>query len=452
MLPTKLRDLFRQRIAVIVIIIGILLQTCNKSSNLGSDLLSDEWINASGLDTFSLSMEPYVQDSLVYASAGFPNTFFAGSVKDPYFGTLESEIYTQLYFAITNETDFLTRPIDSVVLSLRYDSTSYFGQPDAVNGIHVHTLTDTLYLSKTYYKNEVIHHYDPNELGSVKNFIPNLRDSVKFNINSVEYTYAPQLRIPLDTAKFMGILRAFDDSVFTSLTYFTNAFPGIAIHSDATQALLAIALTNTDSRITIYYNPTDTTKGTFEFNLGLMRISTNRNNNAGSRAEQFELGTNLSDSLSYIGGFGGVDTRIKIPYHKSWDSLLVNYAVLELVSPEQPTDPSSIYKRPPVLNLKEVSSGKPASIVDALYASSFNNTSDFIRYFGGAPIQSVINGETVYKYRFNITGYFTEMKKQKKDLDIIATSLAKTQSPNRLVVGGPKHERYPAKLILVLSQ
>lgn len=168
MLPTKLRDLFRQRIAVIVIIIGILLQTCNKSSNLGSDLLSDEWINASGLDTFSLSMEPYVQDSLVYASAGFPNTFFAGSVKDPYFGTLESEIYTQLYFAITNETDFLTRPIDSVVLSLRYDSTSYFGQPDAVNGIHVHTLTDTLYLSKTYYKNEVIHHYDPNELGLSK--------------------------------------------------------------------------------------------------------------------------------------------------------------------------------------------------------------------------------------------------------------------------------------------
>lgn len=439
----------------IYILFVILLHTsCNKSSTLGSDLISDEWIKASGVDSFDLSMSGYSEDSLIYASAGFPSTFYTGKLSDPFFGRYSSEIYSQLYFAITNDLTFLHSKIDSVVLSIKYDTAAFLGNPREIQNIHIYPLSEALDLSKNYYNDVKINYSKTDELGSLTNYLPNLQDSVKFKIKDIEYAYSPQLRIPIDSGKFMGLLRSFPDSAFISLNYFNDAFKGIAIVSDATNSMLAFALANLDTKFNIYYNVDDTTKSIFSINLGLSRVSTNQIDNQGSLVEHFIKDTDptLRDSLGFVQGFGGTDLRIKIPYNDVWSTKLVNHAILELISPNLVGDDPTQYKRISLMTIKELSTGKPISIVDAAFASSFVSTSDYIRYFGGNPVQTSINGELVYKYRFNITGYFTQMKKQKSGLDMVLAPVSKVQNGSRLIVGGHKNTKYPAKLVLVFSE
>ncbi|MEO6189358.1 MAG: DUF4270 family protein [Saprospiraceae bacterium] len=433
-----------------VIFLQISLEfSCNKSSTLGSDLLSNEWINAQGVDTFSMTSSSYIQDSLIYGSPGFPTTLFVGKLEDPIFGSYYSEMYSQLYFGLTKEVGFLNSTIDSIVLSIRYDTSAFFGDPDGLQSVHVYPLIDSLDYSKIYYK-DVKLNYSSMEFGSLINFKPNLTDSIKFKIKDVEYGYAPQLRIKLDTFKFMNLMRSFPDTVFNNLSSFNRNFPGIALVSDANTSLLGLLPNSNESRITIYYS-SDTIKAQFVFSLGLSRVSTNQINNQGSKVESFVNHNVSGDSIGFIQGFGGTDLRIKIPYHPEWANQLVNYAVLEIVSPDILGDDPKKFKRPTFLNIKELSNGKPVNILDAAFALSYNNLNSYVNYFGGSPVKTILNGEEVYKYKFNITAYFTQMKKAKADLDLIITPLFKVQSPNRLIVGGNKNSKYPSKLILVLS-
>lgn len=50
---------------------------------MGSDLISDEWIHAKGVDTFKFDISYYELDSLLLAYAGLPNTYFVGKMDDP---------------------------------------------------------------------------------------------------------------------------------------------------------------------------------------------------------------------------------------------------------------------------------------------------------------------------------------------------------------------------------
>lgn len=434
---------------LLFIVLSISLQ-CNKSSRIGSDLLSDEWINAAGEEYFNIKFSPFQQDSIIFASPGFPSTFYLGHVLDPNFGKYDSEIYTQLFFGVTRELDFLQKPVDSVVISVRYDTASFFGNPNATQNVTLHLLKDTLISSQFYYKNVKLN-YNTEPIGSTGDFIPNLKDSVKFKIGEVEYGYGPQLRFALDTGKFMSLLRSFPDSAYSNLNYFNSLFLGLALVSTGNESLLPLSLPSSESRITIFYKLTDTTQAQFVFNFGIARISSNNTDPQNSKVMEFVNGQLSADSLGFIQGFGGTDVKIQIPYDSSWSEKLINYAVLELSSPVIPGDNTNYFKRPTLLNLRDVSNGRPSNIIDSDFGISFNNTTDYIRYFGGSPQEITENNEIIYKYKFNITGYFTQKKKAKKDLDFIVTLLSKSQSPNRLIIGGSKNQKYLPKLKLVLS-
>ncbi|MEP7195067.1 MAG: DUF4270 family protein [Saprospiraceae bacterium] len=429
----------------------LIFSSCNKSNTLGSDLISNEWINAVGIDSFSFNTNSFIQDSIICAASGFPGTFFIGKIKDPIFGDYNSEIYSQLNFAVTREISFLHRTVDSVILSLRYDTASFFGNPQDLQSIKVFTLIDTLEVSKTYYCKDLKLKYSNDELGSLMNFKPNLSDSIHYKINNVDYSFAAQLRMNLDTSKFMSIMRNLSDTVFSNLNLFTKLFPGIAIVPDNTSSLMAFLASNLESRITIFYNSTDTTKAQFSFYFGPSRVSANSTDNTGSRVENYAKNIESGDSIAFIQGFTGADMRIKIPYQASWNNSLVNYAVLEINSPELTIDNTTYYKRPQLLVVKDYNSGRPVNIIDAAYGLSLNNFTDYQNFFGGNAKEITLNGEKVYQYKFNITGHFLQAKKSKKDIDIIISPLLKTERANRLIIGGNKNSKYPAKLRLVFS-
>ncbi|NOT36261.1 MAG: DUF4270 family protein [Saprospiraceae bacterium] len=436
-----------------IICLFLFLQiSCNKTSDLGTDLISDDWIHAIGVDYTNIKLSAIHEDSLTYAAAGFPPTLFVGNTEDPIFGTLKAELFTQLNFAVTKELAFLKGSVDSIILSVKYDSSSSYGDLEALHSIHVYQLQDTLKVSKAYMHSDLNIRYSPEILGTLNNFKPNLKDSVKFKIDTIQYGFSPQLRIPLDTNKFMGILRNFSDTVFNNLSSFYEQFRGLAIVPQNKASLLALQPSNSESRVTIYYT-IDNKKAQFNFFFGSSMVSYNRVDNSNSKAEPFIKNTVSGDSIAFMQGFNGTSLRVQIPYDSTWNERLIKYAVLEIYSPEVSGDDTKLYKRPPYVMVKDKNTPQPyQNIIDARYALASNSLNELIRSFGGNLSKTTLNGEEVSLYRCNITGHFINAKKAKKDIDIILSPLYKVYRADRLVIGGSKNSKYGTKLKLVFSE
>ena len=227
----------------------LIVAACDKSSTLGSDLISDEWIHAKGVDTFKFDISYYELDSLLLAYAGLPNTYFVGKMDDPVFGKTDAALYTQIRFVNTKEFEFLRIPIDSVVLALRYDQLGSYGDSLLPHTVEVYPLMDTLGINVRYYEGFSAV-YGNTLLGKLENFTPNYRDSVKVKFNAVTNVYAPQLRIPLDTAVFMNIMRNLPDTPFSNVDTFVRLFPGIALIAKQNASMLSLIPASEQSRIT----------------------------------------------------------------------------------------------------------------------------------------------------------------------------------------------------------
>ena len=431
--------------------------SCDKNETLGNGLISDEWVNAKGVDTFNFSVKPYQQDSLLTAYAGLPGTFLLGKMNDPIFGKVEAEFYSQIRFIPTKERSFLSNKIDSIVMSIRYDTVEFYGNPLKHQKIEVFQLDEPLN-QRTKYYSDFKAKLKPTRLGILDQFVPNRSDSVKVTQNNVTTAFYPQLRIPLDTAVFMDILRKMPDTAFTNVDSFIYLFPGIGLVASQDASMMALNPGNSDSRITIYYQINDTTQGQFVFNMGDFAVKAPhiKVDNSTAPAGSFISGQTTGDSLIFIQGMSGGDARLQISYDSNWANKFLNFAVLEFFVAELPGDNLSWFKPSGLLFLQDLSSGKEEDIRDYTIGRNLSrdltNLSQYLSICGGNPVTVTENGVNIYRYRFNISAHFQKTIREKKGLDLLITPLYKTESAQRVVLYGNKHSKYPAKLRLVYSE
>ncbi len=440
-----------------LLILTPFLSSCDKSETLGNEIIKDEWIHAAGIDSFRFDISHYRFDSLLTAFSTIPSAFFLGKMNDPLFGKSEAEIYTQLRFVSTKNYSFLRLPVDSVVLSLRYDTPGFYGDPNLPQTIEVYPLLDALSPTQRYYSNFKAN-LGTTLLGKLDNFIPNTTDSVRLSSNGVTTVLAPQLRIPLDTTVFMGIMRGFVDTPFYSVDTFLKYFPGIGLVAKQEASMMSLLPSNQDSKITIYYKVDDTTRREFVFNMGQLaakapHLSTNP---AGSPAELFTNGSQTGDSVFYIQGFTGPDARLSMPYSPGWDQRFINYAVLQFYMAVEKPEDTARFGPLDLLTLQDLSGTSPTDILDFAiaksYSSNFANLRDYLAIFGGNPIRDTLDGTPVLRYNFNITAHFQKTRKEKKGLELLITPLFKTETARRVALFGNKHSRFPARLKLVYSE
>jgi hypothetical protein len=439
-----------------------LTYSCNDFDSFGSDLLDSDWINAKGVDTFKLTAKSAEYDSLITFRNGFTtlgrsnfvnSSFPIGKMVDPLFGNVTAGFGTQLRI-ITDNTNFLKRTVDSVVLSLRFDTSLFYGlNKEAVN-ISVYPLSAPFNLSSIYYSNSVLQYDVSKKLGGLTGYYPT-KDSLK-NIreNDTLVNVYPQLRIPMDTTVIMPILRSYPDSVYSTLDSFNIAFNGIAIVCEQGNGILSVLPSHTDSRMTVYYHDagTSTMQSRQEFNMGSFAIKTPYYtiDNQNTTAAQCIDGTISGDSLLCLQGFEGRDIHLTIPYDSTWDHKFINFAVLQFYVAELPGDDKTNYSLPELLEVFDINSGTRDEIEDVLLG--LNTLNNYKRIFGGNPIEKDVNGTSLYTYKMNITRHFQNAQKAKKPMELIISPLFKKESPARAVLFGPGHSQYPAKLLLTFSE
>ena len=445
-----------QSIGVVSLILAVFfLNSCNTFEDFGADQLSNEWINAKGIDTFNFSVIPFQQDSVVSAYSGIPSTFLLGNISEPILGKMEAGFCTQLRFVPEKERLFLKNTIDSIVLSLRYDTSEFYGNYKTPMTVEVYPLTTQLSIGTRYYSKDKFQ-YGTTKLGSLDQFVPNL-DSVKITTNKIEYSFAPQMRIPIDTGLFMNILRTAPDTVFTAIDSFLNYFPGLAIVAKQANSLVSVFPASSDSRLTIYYKgDTSQLQFTFTMSSSAAKAPFMSVDPVGTPCQDFISKSLSGDSLIFIQGLNGTDARITMPYDSNWSNRLINYAVLEFYVAKLPGDQLDIYAPCDILFPQDLSSGKPVNTRDFEIArNASQDLLDLNRYtqvIGGDPVLVQVNGQDVYRYKMNITAHFKQLQKTKKSLDLLLSPLFKTESANRVVLYGNKHSQYRAKLNVIYSE
>ncbi len=443
--------------------------SCSPDSGIGSNILPDNnTLNANFNDTTTLRTSLVLEDSVITNGV---NAFFLGSYNDPIFGETKASIYAQVTPAVNGANPFTvvgtfyngttgvpaTRVIlDSVVFSIPYVFTTpnYYGvlSPQTVQ---VYSLDKQMYPDTSYYSSTVIPH---STLLGERIVTPNITewDSTRYSNTRIEpcpiYNY-PRFKVRLnqqwgqkwvDTA-LSGVINITGrgDSILLNQAFFIHDFPGIYITTNSPMqfpgqgSLWFMNLYDAGAGVFFYMKiinsngtTTDTTYSIPQLGMSSEHIAFSHfdhNYKTTSFYAPHKVGTPINSQLStYVQGFGGVTTKINMPYIMNWvknNKVIVNRAELDI--PVQTQD-IGIYAPPAQMYLIGINDTSTVPTT-----ATFTLPDEYTTYYGGT------YDEFNHEYTFDIAEYIQNVfdKKTIEDgLYLLGGSSA--ISPSRVVLYG----------------
>lgn len=418
------------------------ISSCVDPTDLGSDLLTEDRAEVNFIDTLTLKATTIIgEPQFVYGPsvAEQQSSYMVGMMTDPIFGRSTSNIYAQPRLDFFNP-NFSNTVLDSVVLVLPYnvDTLAYYGNLNQEYSLDVHRINESFDRNRFYFS-DTSFSVDPAPIGSLS-FVPRPFDSLDvFQYNSTfidTLRYPPHLRIPL-SADFGNELLQLDSATLDNDAAFLDFFSGFRVQaSTETQGMLSFNLLNTIGGIYLYYTKDDTLKRQFLVQLDQFsaRFCTFEHNYSGSVVEGFIGDTQLGDSLIFVQGLAGVDTKIEIPHVRNLEDLIINKTELIVEFEDLPEDIDSTYT--PALQLglyADRSDGVRDGIDDFLIAGSVDGIPAL---FGG--INSDPDGRSG-TYTMNLSAHFQKMITGEVDNVIYLSAFPKSERAYRSVLQGIKN-------------
>jgi len=450
---------------VLVTLAALFFHSCNEPTLIGENLADEDRLNITFTDTTALVATVKAVDRIVgFDTIGSTLTgsvfqYAVGRLDDPIFGKTVAELSFQIRLneSLLDVRALDSLKIDSVVLGLQYepaaqkDVIAFFGDTTAMQQIDVHLLTDPLDENRNYLTDE-LQAYDPSPVSLNGPFVANRTDSVYFvELDTAERRLPPQLRIRLDTARVgRRIVEVLQDSLNLITSNFVKAFPGFHIRSSAdNNSMLGFNIPSSFSELTIYYTVADTISKKMDFPISGLYVRTpyyEHDHTTGSIQSFLESGS--GDSLCFVQGAAGVLTRVSFPNAIAFRGSLINKAELELTLAQPVADPDDF--TPPIrflIGRLDNTDGNFKDIEDVSRVFTFyRDINSWTRLLGGAPVERVVNSDTLTVYRINITSYFQDVVDGKIDEELVIYPFFMRQSPQRIVFYGPSHSQHPMRL------
>ena len=418
---------------------------CKKADEaaLGADILpgSDNLLFAA-VDTFSL-LTYSVEDDSVRTDERSVNPL--GFMNDPYFGRTGTAIYTQIRLP-ENNLNFATVKLDSIVLTLKYQSkTAFYGNINSIQRIHVYELSEALSLDSVYHSHKRPSVY-PELVGSwVGKF--NLTDSITIVQGTKTRKFAPHLRIKLNGPQFVDKIRNGGVN-FATNEAFINYIKGLAIipQENATTpgegAIVNMDLLSTISNLTIYYN--DSLSKDLLINENSPRFNAHEHNYMGT-VLGWQFGLKQHRDTCYAQSMGGVKTFFKVPHildvAKNANGKPIAVAAAELTIPVLPGAATAQYGLPlEVFFVTIDSAGKNFTLPGGIlvgYAGKYNSTKTAITVNLSAYYQGIFNA-------YHRTGL-------ERDYGLYIVPSYNYAGMERIVFNTSKFAAAPAKLKLTYS-
>lgn len=420
---------------------------------MGNDLLDEEVRTVGYSDTFRIRAKVLPEDSVLTHSGTtgaqiIEHSF--GKLNDPILGKTESVVVSQMFLNGIG-SQFLAYDIDSVVMTLAYDTTGRYGQQDELISVSATRNFTELDVTQDYYSNE---RFSKNfvPMGEREMFVPNYTDSLTIVRPNDTSILAPHLRIPMGQ-DFIDALASQPAVTFELADSFAAWFQGVHLEvSEGENTMIGVDLNNPLSGMTVYFSQADSAfyrsyqfVFTAIFNAHV-QVATFSNDFVGSEVEQFIGNPETSDSLVFLQAMSGLNTELTFDELDNFNDVLINQAILDFYVADLPEDDLSVYPlseriQTRILNADDMLINSR----DIRLAFGINN----IDFFGGDVIEDE-EGRLVY--RMNVTASIQDIVSGREENKLFISSYLKQNNPRRVILYGPGHSQFPAKLRLTYTQ
>lgn len=440
------KKLFYVSLHALVILI---IWSCNKATDLTAILDGPDPLDIRS-DDIAFKTRTIPGDSIItYNDSALIPSHFTGSVDDPVFGI--SDAFLSFQLGIFTEPDLTGASLDSVVLSLEYDTTrKQYGALNAPVSFEVFELTGDLSTSSNYYSSSTVE-YNPEPIGEVEGLIPNFKDTLfipepqSIRIDTV--AYRPHLRIPL--RRIGQDLIQFTEQDFASVEIFIKKFKGLTLRpSSSCEGMVFFRMLSGLSRINLYYTRNDTSR-LIQFPVlegRTVLFNTYQHQITGTPVEAAYNNPAENDSILYLQSMQGPDLLIEISDLSALQNSMINFAQLELNLAIPTEADTAIYKPITQMIIQELKeNGSREDIIDLRLAGG-NQLTDF---FGGN-LQLDEDSE-IYSYKFNITRHLQKILDGTSGNKMIVSNIFKGAQPNRSILYGKSSHALSARIKVTYS-
>jgi len=436
---------------IITTAVIMLCTACDDGIVIGEDILNEEEISTGVAEDFEMSGKTVLGEPIyTFIQDRDRQTYICGEIDDPVFGRYSSDLYLSLTYA--GFPDFSNSTLDSLVLSLEYDTIGFYGDSMAVHDLSIFRVTEKFNDLDSIESSETL---ERGGLLGTKSFVVNPLDSVTIDSRQEigeKLTVFPQLRVKLDTPEAIEMAETMlsDSAIGSSSEELVDFVNGLYIESrSGGSAMLGFRLDAAAvGSLIMYYTQNDTSKQAFAYRFNNEVFAHVEHDYAGSVVETFLDDEVKGDSLLFVQGLVGVDAEIQLPELTEFENRLINKATITLTVAELPGDlPLDQYQTDIQLYGNQIDDDGDRVLIDDIIKFGSDVTNGLI-VFGGRPESVQLeNGETVRQYEFNITDYIQRIVAQgRTDSKFILTPFSREQSPRNTVFYGPGHSTYPAKL------
>lgn len=434
---------------------------CTTPTSIGTDFIGSDLIEVENIDSTRVSAKTVNPGPIeVYQGSSNLSRYLCGVLNDDYLGRSSSQIFGQLRVR-DNSRNFAYSSIDSVVLSLRYDSTSFYGNWENESlDIEVYRLEEGID-AEADYTSAASFLTSASPIGSRSDFkaepsTPVIIDFEDEDGNIDTVLIAPQLRIPIDKSIGEEIL-AYDSLALSDNEVFLESFNGLNLRVLSENTMLAFNLVTAETRMIVYYrNEMDEPA---EMNLSFTDLSAvipnfEHDPSAGI-VDEFIENPDLGDSLLFTQSMAGVETEITFPDLSDWEDFEINHAALSFtIADDLAGNMTSLF--PPVRQMtaiQEDEEGELRLIRDAAIAESQAGSEQFLREVLGGFVEEeeLEDGRVLRHYTLFITQFVEEVRKGQVDPVFRLRPRLKNVTAERSILYGPGHSEYPMKLKLVFS-
>lgn len=448
-----------------IALVLLLIPACIDPTEIGSELLDEDLIEAGFTDTITIQTTTIKGDSVrTYSYLSLLDGYLLGDYNDPYFGRSTASFYGQVGMFRTASGLTVLRPdfeglvLDSTVLVMSLDTNYFYGdiydmQPFVVKLsqlVDYRDPTEEIFSNHEFLTNPDAIGFPGETIYEIKPRIDSL-SVFDYSLGIDTITFA-HFRLKLPDAFGQKFLDA-DTTVYETDSSFVEFFPGLAIEPvSENNGLLALDLLSSGSDavagLYLYMSPAgvdgDTTQYRFPFNAYRFKASGLKNDHFGAPVNEF-IDKGEPDTLTFMQGMEGLYTVLELPYVTENKGLIVNKAELVLSIADVPGvnyDDHGPVDRIVISTLTE--DGELEVINDVALAS------DLDAEYGGT-IEEGVDDEPD-QYIINISNHMQDMIDGIAPTNLYLTTYRRAFSHGQVAIYGGAHEQYPVKINLYFTK
>ncbi len=410
---------------------------CSKPSDLGLSLVETNPSELFFTDTLSLSMSTVLTDPLQTDSR---SRWLCGTYIDPIFGKVSSQIYTNFRLTTTNAT-FPNATLDSLVLTLQYDSVGHYGGDFSdfeQQTWEVYRMAESITPDEDYFSNA---DFALGDLMATHTFTPKIFDSIYIQ----GAMRRPHLRIRLNDALGLELLTP-DSAIYENNTVFKNTLKGLCIKPKAgitNSALIRFLPTGALTKLTMYYTDSSGVARSYDYltDTDAESVLSMEHNYSGTRV----LENNPQDTVVYLQGLNGVGVRLNFPNLDNLGKVIINKAEL-FIYPAGDEDRN--YKSPiQLFCLEKTTAGEYLLIDDITNSINRNSLNPYLIYGGTMKY----DGDRRY-FRMNLSMFFQRLVDNETDERAVYIQTASVTDSGRMLIANERSANLKAKLYLTYTK